>query len=167
MNSNKNTQFHVICSASQWFFGDTVILDDRISWLKIKWWSQNCWKGLIFIWTVMINDPRSGSIHSKSGIFKANSAKSQKSAIWGDDLRLGSVNQPQIVDNQFACPIFNFCNDEILIQRLNSTDKQILVKIFVVSAGNYFVNLAKSFILAIFTWRNIWHQQYNGIILCE
>ena len=78
----------------------------------------------------MINDPRSGpsgSIHSKSGIFKANSAKSQKSAIWGDDLRLGSVNQPQIVDNQFACPIFNFCNDEILIQRLKSTDKQILV----------------------------------------
>ena len=120
-----------------------------------------------FIWTVMINDPRSGSIHSKSGILKANSAKSQKSAIWGDDLRLGSVNQPQIVDNQFACPVFNFCNDEILIQRLNSTDKQILVKIFVVSAGNYFVNLAKSFILAIFTWRNIWHHQYNGIILCE
>ena len=120
-----------------------------------------------FIWTVMINDPRSGSIHSKSGILKANSAKSQKSAIWGDDLRLGSVNQPQNVDNQFACPVFNFCNDEILIQRLNSTEKQILVKIFAVSSWNYFVHLAKSFILAIFTWHHIWHHQYNGIILCE
>ena len=53
----------------------------------------------------MIYDARSGSIHLKSDIFKSNSKKSHKSAMWGDDLRLGSVNQAQIIDNQFSRPV--------------------------------------------------------------